>query len=106
MKQEATWYVNCGHQPFRGEVRIQEQEVSGNYDFCSVPTVMTRSFENTFGMETVPVVASAISQIVEKYGKEADYLQVFKYIRRNGTVQEFWLIHDRDHVTALLPEDY
>lgn len=90
----------------KGEVYIKEQEVSGNYIFTGVEMYMTCGFKETFEEEAAEVAFVALNLILERYPKNADYLQVFEYHREDEKIVRFWCINDVDHITFLLPEDY
>lgn len=87
------------------ELTHLEQEQKGDCNFFNVEVCMTRNF----GL-VVPqygrVVQEALTSIKERYGTKADYLQVFIYKDMNTPETKFWVIHDGEHVTFLLPEDY
>lgn len=90
----------------KGKVILNEQEQEGNYDFSITEKYMTAGFQNSFGEEAVLIAFTAVSLIMETYPDNADYLQTFKYVWPNGRETRFWIIHDYDHYTLLLPEEY
>lgn len=92
--------------PLSGKVFINEQEDTGGYDFSISEKYMTAGFQNTFGCEAVQIAFTAVSLIMEKYLHGADYLQTFQYVFPNGETTDFWIIHDYDCYTVLLPEEY
>lgn len=89
-----------------GKVLINEQEDTGDYDFSITEKYMTAGFQNTFGSEAEQIAFTAVSLIMEKYPHEADYLHTFQYVFPNGKATDFWIIHDHDYYTVLLPEEY
>lgn len=89
-----------------GKVFINEQEETGGYDFSIPEKYMTAGFQNTFGRKAVQIAFTAVSLTMEKYPHKADYLQTFQYVFPNGKTADFWIIHDRDYYTVLLPEEY
>lgn len=89
-----------------GIVLINEQENTGDYDFSISEKYMTAGFQNTFGKKAVQIALTAVSLIMEKYPHEADYFQTFQYVFPDGKTADFWIIHDRDYYTVLLPEEY
>lgn len=90
----------------RGKLIHKPQEQKGIYNFADASLYVSRGFYETFRDEQYELVLTAVRMITEKYGAEADYLQVFVY-EENGMQTKFWGIHDGDgHVTFLLPEDY
>lgn len=89
-----------------GKVILNEQENTGNYDFSIQKSYMTIGFQNVFGDEASLIAFTAIRLIMETYPDNADYLQTFKYVHSDGTQTAFWIIHDEDYYTLLLPEEY
>ena len=89
-----------------GKVLINEQEDTGDYDFSISEKYMTTGFQNAFGKETVQIAFTAVSLSMEKYPNEADYFQTFQYVYPDGKTTDFWIIHDRNYYTVLLPEEY
>lgn len=89
-----------------GKVLINEQEDTGDYDFSISEKYMTTGFQNAFGKEAVQIAFTAVSLIMEKYPSEADYFQTFQYVYPDGKTTDFWIIHDCDYYTVLLPEEY
>lgn len=89
-----------------GKVLINEQEATGDYDFSISEKYMTTGFQNTFGKEAVQIAFTAISLIMEKYPHKADYFQSFQYVYPDGKTSDFWIIHDQEYYTLLLPEEY
>ena len=89
-----------------GNVLINEQEDTGDYDFSISEKYMTTGFQNAFGKEAVQIAFTAVSLIMEKYPNEADYFQTFQYVYPDGKTTNFWIIYDRDYYTVLLPEEY
>jgi len=90
----------------KGKICIKEQEVSGNYIFTGVRMYMTCGFKGAFGGEASEVAFAALNLILEKYPKNADYLQIFEYHCEDLGSVRFWCINDVDHITFLLPEEY
>lgn len=90
----------------KGKVILNEQENTGNYDFSIQKRYMTIGFQNVFGDEASLIAFTAIHLIMETYPHNADYLQTFKYVHFDGTQTAFWIIHDGDYYTLLLPEEY
>lgn len=90
----------------KGKVHINEQEERGNYSFAGVDPYMTCGFKEAFGDETQEVILTALFMILEKYSGHADYLQTFEYHYESGESTRFWCIHDGDHITFLLPDEY
>ena len=90
----------------KGKVILNKQECTGDFDFSIQERYMTIGFQNVFGKEASQIAFTAISLIMETYPHNADYLQTFKYIYPDGTETAFWIIHDRDHYTLLLPDEY
>lgn len=89
-----------------GKVLINKQEDTGDYDFSISEKYMTAGFQNAFGKEAVQIAFTAVSLIMEKYPNEADYFQTFQYVYPDGKTTDFWIIHDCDYYTVLLPEEY
>lgn len=89
-----------------GKVLINEQEDTGDYDFSISEKYMTTGIQNAFGKEAVQIAFTAVSLIMEKYPNEADYFQTFQYVYPDGKATDFWIIHDCDYYTVLLPEEY
>ena len=90
----------------QGELIINKHERKGNYIFNGVRICMTCGFSDTFGEEVLEIVLTALALIQEKYPDNADYLQTFEYHREDEESVRFWCIHDVDHITFLLPEEY
>ena len=90
----------------KGKVFINDQEGKGNYTFIGVRACVTCGFSDTFGEETLDIVRTALALIQGKYPNNADYLQTFEYHREDEKSVRFWCIHDVDHITFLLPEEY
>lgn len=90
----------------KGKVILNEQETEGNYDFSITEKYMTKGFQDTFGNEATQIAFIAISLIMEHYPTNADYFQTFRYIYPDGAESKFWIIHDMDHYTVLLPSEY
>ena len=90
----------------KGKVILNEQECTGNYDFSISESYMAVGFRDTFGTEAVTIASTAISLLIKTYPDNADYLQTFKYVYPDGEETRFWIIHDLDHYTVLLPEEY
>lgn len=90
----------------KGTLILNEQEDTGSYDFSIQKRYMTIGFQNVFGDEASTIAFTAIRMIMETYPHNADYLQTFNYVHSDGTQTAFWIIHDGDHYTLLLPEEY
>lgn len=90
----------------KGKVILNEQECTGNYDFSTVKSYMTAGFRDTFGTEAATIASTAVSLLIKAYPDNADYFQTFRYVYPDGTETRFWIIHDFDHFTVLLPEEY
>ena len=90
----------------KGKVKIKKQECEGNYKFTDVKQYMTCGFQNAFGEEALLIVILALELILEQYPNNADYLQKFEYECPNKKIIRFWCIHDKTHITFLLPEEY
>ena len=67
---------------------------------------MTRGFFNLFGDMAVGIASASLTAIMEKHPDNADYFQVLAFAFPNGESQEFYCIHDVDHITFLLPDEY
>lgn len=89
-----------------GKVLINEQEDTGDYDFSISEKYMTTGFLNTFGEEATQIAFTAVSLIMEKYPHKADYFQSFQYVYPDGKTSDFWIIHNQEYYTLLLPEEY
>jgi len=85
---------------------MNEQEQEGNCDFARISIFMTSGFQHTFGDEAVAVVFTALAMILGRYHGKADCLQTFAYRCGGGKDIRFWCIHESDHITFLLPEEY
>lgn len=85
---------------------LRNQECNGDYDFTNPKVYMTRGFQHLFGTRTYSIIPSALQEIITTYRDTADYLQVFDYYFANGTKQKFYCIHDKSHITFLLPSEY
>lgn len=92
--------------PLSGKVILNEQEDTGDYDFSISDKYMTTGFLNTFGEDATQIAFTAVSLIMERYPHEADYLQTFQYVYPDGKTSDFWIIHDQEYYTVLLPEEY
>lgn len=92
--------------PLSGKVILNKQETTGDYDFSITEKYMTTRFQNTFGSEAVPIAFTAVSLIMERYPHEADYFQSFQYVYPDGKTSDFWIIHNQEYYTLLLPEEY
>lgn len=90
----------------KGKVILNVQECTGNSDFSIQKRYMTAGFQNVFGNESRQIALTAIRLIMETYPHDADYLQTFKYVYPDGSETAFWIIHDGDHYTLLLPDEY
>lgn len=86
-------------------VKLQEQEMKGNYKFNGIP-VMTRGFSEKFGIFTPLVITETMQQIYKLVNADiADYFQV-AIANLDGQRVKFYIIDDIDHYTFLLPEEY
>ena len=90
----------------KGTLILEEQECEGNYNFETVQHYMTRGFQIVFGEIALAIATAALVAIRELYPDNADYLQVFEYVFENQMKQKFFCIHDKTHVTFLLPDEY
>lgn len=90
----------------KGKVILKEQECTGNYDFSMTEHYMTAGFLDTFGAEAVTIASTAISLLIKTYPDNADYFQTFKYVYSDDEETGFWIIHDLERFTVLLPEEY
>lgn len=90
----------------KNRIILNEQEYTANYDFFISGSYMTAGFRNTFGAEAITIVFTAIFLLIGTYPNNADYFQSFKYICSNGRETRFWIIHDVNYYTILLPEEY
>lgn len=90
----------------KGKVILNKQECPGDYDFSIQEKYITIGFQYVFEDEASQIASTAISLIIEAYPHNAYYLQTFKYIYPDGTERAFWIIHDGDCCTVLLPEEY
>lgn len=87
-------------------VQLLPQEQTGEYQF-SGQIVMTANFNNTFDGHIFTVVLEAMELIHDRIGSEgADWFQVAKYVKDDGSSIKFWITDDVSHVTFLLPSDW
>lgn len=90
----------------KGKVILNKQECTGNCDFSIQERYMTAGFQNVFGDDASQIAFTAICLITETYPHNADCLQTFQYVHPDGKETAFLIIHDGDHYTLLLPEEY
>lgn len=84
---------------------LEEQESSGDYVFWPPKRfVATRSLVDVLKEKTAGVCFAAL-QLIQKTFKYPDYLQTL-VVKEGDTEIKFWIIHDDECITALLPEDY
>lgn len=89
----------------KGKVQINEQEREGDYNFLGIKVYTTKGFAETFKQETHEIILESLILISENF-PHADYFQTFTYEYPDGRVIRYWCIHDKTHITFLLPEEY
>ena len=96
-------------------ITLRDQETEGNYVFSPGKMAMTQRFRSFFeeATESHPgyklmaeaVAVNLLGMIKQRYGISADYLQVFD-CTYDDKAQKIYVIHDGEHVTIMLAEEY
>lgn len=94
-----------------GTITIIPQEEKGDFVFSTsaAKVVYSPAFGKLFG-DNPSVISHVIfksMEMVHKAFRNPDYLQTFIYEASEFSGSEsYWAIHDGEHITFLLPEDY
>lgn len=101
---------------------LKDQEEEGNYDFLHAKHYMTPGVRDFFSGEggscvnqpfqkhvadgiVLGTLHKMLGMIHERYGKNADYLQVFD-CTLGEKKEKVFAIHDESHVTFMLAKEY
>ena len=66
---------------------------------------MTTSEAKRIVREAVTIALNAYDMIIERYGENADFMQVFDYKFPDGEEVRFYIMNDGDHWTILMPDE-
>ena len=73
--------------------------------YTDITQLITIGFGAVFGHEAVTIAFDAYDMIIEKYGENAAWMQIFEYEFPDGEKVRFYIINDENHWTVLMPEE-
>ena len=88
-----------------GTIHLNEQEKFDILKYTDITGLMTIGFMTIFGQEAVTIALNAYDMIIEKYGKSANFMQVFDYEFPDGNKVTFYIMNDWDLWTVLIPNE-
>lgn len=88
-----------------GKIHMCEQEKFNVLNYAGILQLIAVGFGKVFGEEAVTIALNAYDMIVERYGENADFMQIFDYEFPDGERVRFYIVNDGDHWTALMPNE-
>ena len=73
--------------------------------YTDIMQLITIGFGTVFGDEAVTIACVAYDMIIDKYGENAAWMQIFEYEFPDGDRVRFYIINDEKHWTVLMPEE-
>ena len=73
--------------------------------YTDIMQLITIGFGTVFGDEAVTIAFEAYGMIIDKYGENAAWMQIFEYEFPEGDRVRFYIINDENHWTVLMPEE-
>ena len=73
--------------------------------YTDIMQLITIGFGTVFGDEAVTIAFVAYDMIIDKYGENAAWMQIFEYEFPDGDKVRFYIINDEEHWTVLMPEE-
>ena len=88
-----------------GTIHMYDQEEIDILNYADILQLIAVGFGKVFGKEAVTIALNAYDMIIERYGENANFMQVFEYEFPDGEKVRFYIMNDGDRWTVLMPDE-
>ena len=88
-----------------GTIHMCEQEKVDILNYAGILQLMTAEFGKVFGREAVTIALNTYDMIIDRYGENAEFMQVLDYEFPDGEKVRFYIMNDEDYWTVLMLDE-